>query len=199
MEGSRPLVKFQSGNVEAELVKIWGASNPIDTALGFVTAAGWFRTFMAGWGPGREATASIGSEVNSAGNLTTGNPLEVSIRKILTPASEIAPALRQSVPKLVDKASTSYGALNPVAVVRPESQQTRVINGHQALTFLVDVTSESGRDGVITKKPLHRLLRPDPDREPGDHVFINISETTSRPPFSLWEWDPIFATAKIPQ
>ncbi len=28
VEGARPLVKFRSGSVEAELVKVWGAENP---------------------------------------------------------------------------------------------------------------------------------------------------------------------------
>ena len=29
VEGARPLVKFQSGTVEAELVKVWGPENPV--------------------------------------------------------------------------------------------------------------------------------------------------------------------------
>ncbi len=41
VDGSRPLVKFHAGNVDAELVKVWGATNPLESALAFVTASGW--------------------------------------------------------------------------------------------------------------------------------------------------------------
>jgi hypothetical protein len=39
-DATRPLVKFQAGNVEAELVKVWGAENITDSALAFLPAAG---------------------------------------------------------------------------------------------------------------------------------------------------------------
>ena len=61
VDGARPLVKFQSGNVEAELAKTWGATNPLDSALAFVTAAGWFVSSTT-LGPGPISHANIGSE-----------------------------------------------------------------------------------------------------------------------------------------
>jgi len=41
MEGARPLVKFKAGNVEAELMKLWGPQNFVETELSFFRDAGW--------------------------------------------------------------------------------------------------------------------------------------------------------------
>ncbi len=40
IEGARPLVRFRAGNVEAELVQVWGPENALERSLAFVTATG---------------------------------------------------------------------------------------------------------------------------------------------------------------
>src|SRR6185312_10608617 len=41
VEGKRPFVKFQSGNVQAELVKVWGPERPLEAILDTVRKAGF--------------------------------------------------------------------------------------------------------------------------------------------------------------
>ena len=64
VEGARPLVKFQAGNVEAELVKVW-TTNVLQSVLAFATAAGWRNfasdnaMFAPKMGPGPVGQATI--------------------------------------------------------------------------------------------------------------------------------------------
>ena len=60
VDGARPLVKFQSGNVEADLVKVWGPS-VFEDAVAFLKKAGWtvsdVRTYNLNRGPLEEGGA----------------------------------------------------------------------------------------------------------------------------------------------
>ena len=114
IEGARPFVKFQSGSVEAELVKTWGPTNVLQSALTFVTAAG-IKLDSQEMGPGASGSARF---------IVEGTAVNVNIRKIYTPKAEIAEALRRWL------ARSNYSDL------RSESVQARMIGGQQALSFI---------------------------------------------------------------
>jgi hypothetical protein len=91
-EASRPLVKFQSGNVEAELVKVWGPENVMESALAFLPAAGWKVE------QGFNASAVGPVQTAHFGQGQFGTPFgEVWLRKIYAPSTEIASSLRQAL------------------------------------------------------------------------------------------------------
>src|ERR1035437_7824831 len=78
VESARPLVKFQAGNVEAELVKVW-TTNVLESVLTFATAAGWSNTSSASWmWHGSERTTQIRSPDPPSGSV------DVLVRKIYT-------------------------------------------------------------------------------------------------------------------
>src|ERR1039457_6871003 len=115
VESARPLVKFQAGNVEAELVKVW-TTNVLESVLAFATAAGWSNTSSASWMWG-------GAE--SAGQMRSPDPpsesVDVLVRKIYTPKAEIARALQKEMANRTGKAR-----------VRPQSVEAIEIGGQQA-------------------------------------------------------------------
>jgi hypothetical protein len=116
MEGSRPLVKIKAGNVEAELVKIWGPEDFIDTELAFFTEAGWRRD--PGFFPtGPESTANFRQNTGAGGSIG----VQVKARKLYTPAADIPAALRAEIAALP----------NPCD---PETIEMRVIGEQQALS-----------------------------------------------------------------
>lgn len=130
IDGARPLVKFQSGNVEADLVKVWGPGSGLDAAVAFLKTAGWNvdNRYMAG------ATGS-GTFFSPQGNFV----VTVRMTKVHTAASDIAEALRQVIPDEVKRGQgTDFK-------VRPDSIQYRTINGQQALSYISDVT-QNGPD-----------------------------------------------------
>jgi hypothetical protein len=118
VEGSRPLVKFKAGNAEAELVKMWGPENIIETSLAFFRDAGWkFKELQMG--PGPEGIGVIREDV------PPGQPyvgLNVSAKKGYTAAAEIPRALREALPNIGD------------SPCRPETVQNRVIGGQRAVS-----------------------------------------------------------------
>ena len=194
VDGARSLVKFQSGDVEAELVKTWGATNPLDSALAFVTAAGWFVSNPV-LGPGPVGYANIGIQLQANG-YPTGHGASVSLSRVYTPISEITRALERSVSEEVK--NTQYGAggsgFNEVRSIHPGSLQTRLINGQQAAVFLVDINYERGRDGIVEKEMITdycAIIQ----TENNVVVFRTRNEYV---PLFRWLFDPILATAKIP-
>ncbi len=126
VEGARPLVKFKTGNVEAEMAHFWGPGNFIEAELGFLAGAGWRFDDWLKAGPG-PVWSWAAREDDPAG----GPHLNIRAKKVLTPASDIAGALQQEM------ADVRNGK------VRPESIQTRIIGGQQALSCIAD-------DGKIT-------------------------------------------------
>ena len=118
VEGARPLVKYKSGDTEAELVKMWGAENFIETELGFFPEAGWKFSFTR-MGPGPDCSGKAEDQVRTP----EGSPgVEIAVRKTYTPAAEIAQALRDGLDKQ---------KCNPVTI------QTRTIGGQQAVSCFV--------------------------------------------------------------
>jgi hypothetical protein len=125
VDRGRPLVKLQSGNVEAELTKVWGPENILDSALSALPA-GW-RVQKGSWDPGNRQGAYIDREV-TPGNFGWG--ANVIATKIYTPPADIPKVLHEAVQKSIRNDKYS---------VRPESIQPRLIGGRQAISWWLDL------------------------------------------------------------
>jgi hypothetical protein len=131
VDGARPLVKFQSGKVEADLVKTWGPGSGLDAVLVPLSALGW-RVEPSYYMVGSSGTVNVNSQRGNAF-------FQVRLTKVYTPAAEIAEALKQVIPDQVKRhQGTDFK-------VRPDSVQMRLVNGQQALSYIADV-SENGPD-----------------------------------------------------
>jgi hypothetical protein len=191
VDGAKPLVKLEAGDVDAELVKVWGPTNPLDSALEFIKAAGWFVNDVT-LGPGPVAKAAIVSEPDNSHGMVYGS--SATLRRIYTPASEIDRSLQQSVSEAINSSYWGVTGYNVVRSIHPGSLQRRLINGQKAAIFLVDIDSEVGHDGVIEN--VHST----------DYCAIIQTENNlvefrarfSNVPLFRWLFDPILATAKIP-
>jgi hypothetical protein len=181
IDGSRPLVKFQSGSVEADLVKVWGAID-LESVLAFLPAAGWKVT--GGMSPGGSGAANAEFSDDPWGLVF----IDVWMRKIHTPAAEIAEALRQAMDDEIQKDSNSRYWTD--FKVRPESIQIRLIGGQQALSCLADVSQN------------------EPNQPKTDYfVWIRTENAAMRfhigmPKFRVaalrWQFDLVLAPLRIP-
>ena len=180
VEGARPLVKFQAGNVEAELVKVW-TTNVLASVLAFATAAGWgelgsnstvFRT-----------QAGPESKVEIVNLDSRSLYVNVTVRKLYTPKAEIAQALQKT---MVDEPIWTFDGTERV---RLESVETFEIGGQQALRCVADAKPASGRFNVVY------------------YVWIRTESTAVRLVANLlfsdfavfrWRFDPVLATVKVP-
>jgi hypothetical protein len=176
VEGARPLVKFQSGNVEAELVKVW-STNVLDSVLAFATTAGWRNPDTSPFFPwmwqGAESMASIHNPDDNHQNVN------VTVRKLYTPKAEIAQALQKSM---------ADGTKGNGETVRPESVETFEIGGQQALRCVVD-TSDGGRSITLYYVWI---------RTESTSVLISAARSSSDFAVFRWKFDPVLATVKVP-
>jgi hypothetical protein len=181
VEGARPLVKFQSGAVEAELVKAWGPENVLDSVMSFLPAAGW-TVRNAYMGPGPTGIA----EAADSDRMYGGNYgfVHVTLRKVFTPKAEIGAALRQAMAERTERYYTA----------RPGSLQERLIGGQQALACIVD-TKE--KDMVST----YYYVWVRTESTAVEFRIGGSSAGNSYGQFSAvvrWRLDPVLATARIP-
>ena len=191
VDGARPLVKFQSGDVSAELAKTWGATNPLESALGFVKTVGWAVSGVT-LGPGPSGHATINSEPNR--NYSAGYSASVTLRRVYTPAAEIPQALEKAISEAVQDRYFGANGINEVKSLRPGSLQRRLINGQQAASFLIDLNYEKGHEGAVSKE------------QETDYCAVIQTENnvivfrTHNQYVAVFRWlfDPILATAKIP-
>jgi hypothetical protein len=199
VDGARSMVKFQSGNTDAELVKVWGANDWLESALEFVKAAGWFvgSEFL---GPGPTGNTEIGSEFGKDNGIPAyvkGTTAHVYFRRIYTPTAEIPRALEQSISEAVR--TTYYGVAgnNVVRSIRPGSMQTRLINGQHAALFLIDVAFDVGHDGVVSRNHETDYCALIQTENSVIEFQSHFSSDQSLAVFR-WQFDPVLATAKIP-
>jgi len=190
VDGARPLVKFQSGQVAAELVKVWGPS-VWDSAVGFLKTAGWHLLDPSGT---QEFEAYGGANVNS-------RELSVHLRTIYTPPDEIAQALRQSMAEA--PARIQWINLPPYAVtrevkLRPDSVQTRLIGGQQALICLFDIVDHAMSDGIPTTRESTIYYAWIRTENLAVEFATNGGEDRSQIADFRFLFEPILATAKIP-
>jgi hypothetical protein len=187
-EASRPLVKFQSGNVEAELVKVWGEADVMKSALAFVPEAGW-KVDSATMGPGPEGHAQIGRP----GSQSFETYANVWMRKIYTPPAEIAGSLRKNLDDVIKQWQRDASPNGHDYQVRQGSIQERLIGGKQALSCIVDYIQQVQTDRINRKADYVVWIRT-------EGIFIEFHIYTDRDGVGVarWLFDPIVATAKIP-
>jgi hypothetical protein len=186
VEGARPLVKFRSGSVEAELVKVWGAENLLASLEAVVQAAGG-KEYVRLTGPGNLVSAYYTGLYN--------RPLHVTIHKIYTPPAEIAQALQRAMAEEIDE-----HAWNPDLAykVRAGTLQTRLIGGQQALSCLLD-----HQDGPLTppessKENLRTTYAVWIGKE---NAIVELWGEVARSQVGTFRWrfDPIIDAVRIPQ
>ncbi len=194
VDGTKPVVKFHSDSVDAELVKVWDSTNPLDRGLQFVRDAGWFVSGVA-QGPGPEGGASIYSRKDDSGPGFSGYQAAVTYRRVYTPSSEIERSLRQTVER---EAQSNFwgisGGYNAIGSVHPDSLQIRLINGQQAAVFVIDRDYEKGRDGLVVKdqeKQYCAIIQT-------ENGIIEFRTRDQYVPNFRWLFDPILETARIP-
>jgi hypothetical protein len=126
VDGARPLVKFQSGNVEAELVKVWGPS-VFDDALAFLKKAGWTVTEVRTAPPFETEIERGTAHASAPGGAPYGRQVvNVYMQRIYTPPADVEGAVRNSCSR--------NGA-------KPDSVQARTVAGHPSVTCLANGNS----------------------------------------------------------
>ena len=180
VDGARPLVKFQSGNVEAELVKVWGPS-VFDDALAFLKTAGWSVMDVA-----VNRSISYGEDNIEGGSAHASSPQDgpfgkfgtsIRMRRIYTPPAEMDQAAERSCS---DRAKDLKGQ------IRPQSLQPRTVGGLQSASCTIDYASGENKnsDFYIFVRTESLILRFDPQQ--GTATF-------------RWIFEPILDTIKLPK
>jgi hypothetical protein len=132
VEGAHLLVKFQSGDVQAELVKTWGPT-AFEDALSFFKAAGWHVERLAY--SLQEGTGDA-SAPSAPGDVPNPNPdVHMRLWRIYTPPAEVEQAVQRACDDLVKKAPNEF-------VIRSNSMQKRVVGGHPSLSCIVDTVAD---------------------------------------------------------
>jgi len=183
VDGARPLVKFQSGNVEAELVKVWGPS-VFDDALAFLKTAGWSVASVITERQGRNGQATAPSPANGPFHRQSA---DISMRRIYTPPAEMDQAMRETCSDRV-KEMEGGGSFSGVSI-RPQSLQTHTLGGHPSVSCIIDYKSgqNSTADFYIWVRTESLILR----------FSLN---TVNNQEMALFRWmfEPVLATIKLP-
>jgi len=188
-EASRPFVKFQSGNVEAELVKVWGPENTLESVLAFLPAAGWtVRPNLYPVPAGPERSGFFGLPGNQG-----SDPWSVWMRRVYTPSAEIAAFLRQALDDDIEQRqrNSSPDYIYDVTI-RPGSIQPRQIGGKQAVSCIVNYKQKNGDSHTNWSEYLVWIRT--------ESMFIKFTLRTQQSNVGVvrWQFDPVIATAKIP-
>ena len=175
VEGARPLVKFQSGNVEAELVKVW-TINVGDEVMKFAIAAGWGDpNASAPWTQqGAESEEYIDNPDNRQQRIS------VTVKKLYTPKAEIAQALQKA---MATRTKASGDRL------RPESVEAFEIGGKQALRCEVG----PGPIAEEFQTTYYVWIRTESTAVEFTAIFKPSEFSVFR-----WKFDPVLAAVKVP-
>ena len=197
VDKTRPLVKFQSGALEANLVKGWGAENLMEPIASVVKAASW----KLG-----EAIVPSDNDGLVQGDLVNSNlyfpgsefvvpfGIGVTIHKIYTPPSELAQTLQRAL-QSASRTHPQNSWMNGYQL-RPDSVQTRTIGGHPALTCLLDYTQGSPNS---VENPPRKHTRYETWIATEDELIefkANLySETVGT---FRWRFEPLLSALRIP-
>jgi len=180
VEGPRPLVKFQAGNVEAELVKVW-TTNVMDEVMAFAIASGWRKPadntsiFAPRMGPGPLGDARLTNPDDGNERVT------LTVRRIYTPKAEIAQALQKTMADSAKEFSTER--------LLPESVEVLEIGGHQALRCLRNYRNSDKNPSTAYYVWI---------RTESTAVEFRADLSTWSFPAFRWRFDPVLATVKVP-
>jgi hypothetical protein len=191
VDKARPLVKFQSGNVEANLAKFWGAENLMEPIASVAKAAGGQLGEPLVPYPTYGPINTIGAQISVPG-LVSG-PVSITIHKIYTPASELAQTLQRAMQEASrEHPLSSWDGYQ----VRPESVQSRMIGGHPALTCLLDYTagSPNSNDNPPSKWTLYETWIATEDE------VIEFRTNLRRDDVGTFRWrfEPMLTSLRIP-
>jgi hypothetical protein len=178
VDGARPLVKFQSAKVEAELVKVWGPT-VFNDALSFLKTAGWLPKNLTTDRGGPTGYAFAASPANSPFQQLG---VHVEMRRIYTPAAEIEPALQRACPDRAKELSSDSQERS----VRPGSIRTVRFGSYPAVSCVIDLPSpsKSGEfDLWVASNSLILRFHRDVDRDL---------------PVFLWMFEPVLNGIKLP-
>jgi len=173
IDGARPLVKFQSGKVEADLVKVWGPGTGVEAALAFVPTPTW------------QVQNPYTSGTTGAADLLRQGAGAVHVRmtRVYTPPAEIAEAMRQVIPDEIKKhQGTDFK-------IREDSIKTEPINGQHAVRYIAD-----GTEGNSVKTVYYYVWI---QTESNLVEFSTSSRVDVFPVTRFWV-EPLLETARIP-
>jgi hypothetical protein len=181
VEGARPLVKFQSGAVEAELVKTWGPETLLESVAAITRKAG---------GSLSNAVVNPGGTVQAVLWIPNTGQMTVTLRKRYTPRGDIAQELQTSL-----AAKTSEQSPNPRYDYkwRPGSTQTRQTGGQQALSCLLDRIVGSDASGLQKRTAYAVWIRTE---NAAVEFWIEL-ESAAVGTFR-WQFEPILQAIHIP-
>jgi hypothetical protein len=117
------------------------------------------------------------------------------LRTIYTPPGDIAQALRQTMADKVEEIAKEGVARE--AKVRPDSVQTRLIGGQQALICLIDYVDHSISDGNPLTREYYRYYAWIRTQSTAIEFEFGSSNRNSLA-LQRFVFEPILATAKIP-
>jgi len=183
VEGARPLVKFQSGTVEAELVRVWGPQDPVLDAIAAVAKAAGSEPPVLRAGPGRTSTTALSYRDSG------GYWLSVTSQNIHTPPAGIAQALQRA---LAAKTGERDQSLLSRYEVRPGSLRTRLIGGQQALSCLLDLTRRNGDSSRLITLYIVWIGT--------ENAMVELSTELNRENVGVFRWriDPMVDAIRIP-
>jgi hypothetical protein len=192
VDKTRPLVKFQSGGVEANLVKVWGAENLMEPIASVVKAASWKMEDVV-------IPSDSGRLINSKFFLPGSESLVpfgivVTIHKIYTPPSELGQSLQRAL-QSASRAHPQNSWMNEYQL-RQDSVQTREIGGHPALACLLDYTQGSPN---ATDNPPQKWTRYETWIATDDEL-IEFQATLYRQYVGTFRWrfEPLLTSLRIP-
>ena len=193
VDKARPLVKFQSGNVEANLVKHWGAENLMEPIASVAKSAGGKLDEPLVLVPYPGGDGRFNSIHSNISGLALEGQVSITIHKIYTPPSELGQTLQRVMQATSRDHPRNYW---DGYQVRPDSVQTRAIGGHPALTCLLDYTQGSPN---ATDNPPQKWTRYEIWIATEDEL-IEFQANLSR--FDVgtfrWRFEPILAALRIP-
>ena len=181
VEGARPLVRFQSGTVEASLVKVWGPQDPVLDALIAIAKAAGGKLDDTRVGPGKSTRANL--QLPNAGRLS------VESRSIHTQPAGVPQALQHA---LEQKTGEHHLNSKYDYVLRPGSLKTRSIGGQQVLGCLLDSMNPPA-DNPVTMTLYVVWIGT-------ENAIVELSQNMPRQNIATFRWlyDPIVDAIRIP-
>ena len=176
VDGARPLVKFQSGNVEADLVKVWGPS-VFEDAVAFLKKAGWTVGDVLTYNLNRGPLEEGGAHASIPRGGPYGSPaVSIWMRRIYTPPAEVDRAVQEAC-------SNRAKELAAGAEIHPQSIQTRTVGGRLSESCIIDRKGAPEDFSIWVRS---------------ESLIMRFSSSYSNISVFRWVFEPILDTIKLP-